>query len=111
MKTRLAFRDETDSFQSLRSVSHQSSIDCRTAHFGLLFAFPAVGVTKDELNAGSNRFQNVVSLSFTNVLLCRFIHVSQNVAEDVNNRLVARKGRYILDIKSLFSNKMGWSEM
>ena len=111
MKTRLAFRDEADLFRSFRSGSHQSCIDCRMAHFGLLFTFPAIGVTEDKLNVGCNRIPRVVSLSFTNILLCRLIHVSQNVAENVNNRLVSRKGRYISDIESLFGNKMGWSEM
>ena len=73
MKTRLAFRDEADSFRSFRNGSHQSRIDCRTPHFGLLFAFPAVGVTEDKLNISSNRFPNVISLSFTNILCCSFI--------------------------------------
>ena len=111
MKTRLAFRNKADSFRSLRNVSHQSCIDRRTAHFGLLFAFPAIGVTKDKLNIGSNRFPNAISLSSTNILLRAFIHVSQNIAEDVDNRLVPGKGRYIIDVEPLFSNKMGWSEM
>ena len=111
METRLAFRDEDDLLRSFRSGSHQSRIDGRTTHFGLLFAFPAIWVTENKLNVVSNRVPNVVSLSFANVLFCRFIHVSQNVAEYVNNSLVPRKWWYIFDIEVLFGNKMGWSEM
>ena len=111
VKTRLAFSDKGDSFRSFRSGSDQSRTDCRTTHFGLLFTFPSIGVTEDKLYVCSNRFPYVISLSFTNILLCRFIHVLQNVAEDVNNRLVPRKRRYIFVIEPLFSNKMGWSEM
>ena len=111
MKTRLAFSDETDSFRGFRSGSNQSRIDRRTAHFGLLFTFPAIGVTENKLYVGSNRIPNAISLSFTNILLCRLIHVSQNVTEDVINSLVPRKGRYIFDIESLFGRKMAWCEM
>ena len=111
MKTRLAFRDEADSFRSFGSGSHQSRIDCRTAHFRLLFVFPAIGVTEDKLYVGSNGIPNVATLSFMNILHCRRIHVSQKVTEDINDRLIPRKGRYIFDVETLFGIKMGWSEM
>ena len=111
MKTCLALSDKADSFRSFRSGTNQSRIDRRTAHFGLLFTFPAIRVTEGKLNVSSNRYPNIISLSNTNILLCRFIQESQNIAEDVNDRLVPRKGRYIFDIEPLFGNKMSGSEM
>lgn len=111
METCLAFCDEANAFQCLIHVSHQPRSNSCTTHFGLLLPLPTIRVTEDKINVGADGFEYFVPLSFSDVLLCGLIQVSQKVAEDINDRLVRRKGRYIFVIEVLLSNEMRRSEM
>lgn len=81
------------------------------AHYGLLSAFPAVRVAENKVNVGAKRFPYSVPLSFSNVLLRRFVQVFQNIAENISDCLILRKSRYIINVETLLGDEMRWSQV
>lgn len=88
MQTSFSFCDESNSSLAGVCIWNEATMNGRSAHFGLLGAFPAIGMAEDELKVflHSAPQGRAIGVSISDEIFCAPEEIAKVISKDLNGR-------------------------